>query len=494
MSNSTRVLILGAILLLALSYVFYFRWVAEDAYISFRYARNLVEGHGLVFNVGEKVEGYTNFLWTLLLAPGLAFGLNPQSISLLLGLIFSTISFAFLFLTHQKIFGKDSVPFFLFALAMNYTWACFSTSGLETSLLSALLAGSFYLYAREGDGWKYGLIGILQALAVMTRPDAILAFAVLATYITIRSIRLRQVNNLLWLILPFVILYVPYFLWRYNYYGYLLPNTFYAKSASQSYYKQGFIYIWEFSQRYSLWAFLFLPILTAFQPAKISSLKNEFVLVIISFCLIHTFYILRLGGDFMEGRFLIPIIPWIYFILEFVMRGFLKGVALTCAFVLLVATSAIDRPIIEPRKIQNYISDDRTWEPVFQLWFKEGSVLGKNLPEGTVIATDAVGAFGYANHQPIIDTLGLTDVTVAHLPITVRTRPGHEKVAPIEYLKKRNVAIIRDGMGIYRSLGKPDWTIANNHYYLMTNDSDVRAAFNKSKAEILEELGLRLDD
>ena len=124
MSNSTRALILGAILLLALSYVFYFRWVAEDAYISFRYARNLVEGHGLVFNVGEKVEGYTNFLWTLLLAPGLAFNMNPQSISLLLGLIFSTISFAFLFLTHQKIFGKDSVPFFLFALAMNYTWAC----------------------------------------------------------------------------------------------------------------------------------------------------------------------------------------------------------------------------------------------------------------------------------------------------------------------------------------------------------------------------------
>jgi arabinofuranosyltransferase len=48
--------------------------VYDDSFISFRYARNLVQGHGLVFNPGERVEGYTNFLWTALMAIAIAVG------------------------------------------------------------------------------------------------------------------------------------------------------------------------------------------------------------------------------------------------------------------------------------------------------------------------------------------------------------------------------------------------------------------------------------
>ena len=490
MSNKLRIAILTAVILIGLSYAYYFSWVAEDAYISFRYARNLVEGHGLIFNPGEKVEGYTNFLWTLLLVPGLALQMNPESISLTLGLIFTTLSFIFLFYTHQEFIGKNSIPFFLFALATNYTWACFSTSGLETSLLSALLAASFYFLPKHTQNFsesKLAIIGALQALAVMTRPDAVLAFGVIATYTIIRSVQLRRLKSVAWLIFPFIALYVPYFLWRYNYYGYFFPNTFYAKAASEPYYQQGLTYVWEFAQRYSLWAFLFVPIVVAFQSNKFHLLKNDFFLVIAAFCSIHLFYVIRLGGDFMEGRFLIPILPWIYLGLEYLMRSFLTGLSFKCAVILLIATSAIDRPMIEPRTIKNNIADERTWIPVIELWLMEGSVFGKNLPRNTVVATDAVGAFGYASRLPIIDTLGLTDTTVAHLPIKKRTRPGHEKIAPLEYLRTRNVAVIRDGMGIYRSETQPDWALANNRYYLLTDNSEIKAAFQKSKTEILSE-------
>ncbi|MFQ5945318.1 MAG: hypothetical protein ACE5NC_03625, partial [Anaerolineae bacterium] len=54
----------------------------DDAYISFRYARNWVEGEGLVFNPGERVEGYTNFLWTVALAPAIALGLPVGPVSM----------------------------------------------------------------------------------------------------------------------------------------------------------------------------------------------------------------------------------------------------------------------------------------------------------------------------------------------------------------------------------------------------------------------------
>ena len=59
----------------------------DDAFISFRYAANLIGGDGLVYNAGEPVEGYTNFLWTVLLAGAMAIGLNPVIASVLGGLI-----------------------------------------------------------------------------------------------------------------------------------------------------------------------------------------------------------------------------------------------------------------------------------------------------------------------------------------------------------------------------------------------------------------------
>ena len=57
-------------------------FLTDDAFISFRYARNLLEGNGLVFNPGERVEGYSNFLWVLELAAlwG-AFGLRPEQVA-----------------------------------------------------------------------------------------------------------------------------------------------------------------------------------------------------------------------------------------------------------------------------------------------------------------------------------------------------------------------------------------------------------------------------
>src|SRR5204863_68876 len=65
-----------------------FDFVNDDAYISFRYARNLAEHGQLVFNVGERVEGFTNFLWTVLLAGGIKLGLSPVLTSRFFGIAF----------------------------------------------------------------------------------------------------------------------------------------------------------------------------------------------------------------------------------------------------------------------------------------------------------------------------------------------------------------------------------------------------------------------
>src|SRR5207302_9617699 len=76
-------LVAAAVALVAHSLVFNF--VTDDAFISFVYSRNLAEHGQLVFNLGERVEGYTNFLWTVLLAGLMKLGWRPESASIACG-------------------------------------------------------------------------------------------------------------------------------------------------------------------------------------------------------------------------------------------------------------------------------------------------------------------------------------------------------------------------------------------------------------------------
>lgn len=456
--------------------------MAEDAYISFRYARNLIEGHGLVFNPGERVEGYTNFLWTLLLAAGLKTGSSPHSLSVVLGLTFSGLSLLAMFFLQRQAFSDSIFPASLLALALNYSWASFSSSGLETSLCAFLLTSSFAILWREERSWPiWG--GVLLALAVMTRPDAALAFVVaLATLV----IRRRPIRESLQLGASFTAVYAPYFLWRAWYYADWLPNTFYAKSGGLSYYKQGLAYTAEFLGRYNLWLLLLLPIIAFLLLWKRGSKAPSFAAPSAAFVVLYSCYVIRIGGDFMEGRFFIPVLPFLYLLLEWSIRAFtLRRVWTTVGLALLILSSAADRNRLPEHTIINGITDERTWQPVVDAWLYEGEVMGRLLPGGTMVATDAVGAFGWTSRLPILDTLGLTDRTVAHLPITQRTRPGHEKAAPVEYLQLRHVAVVRDGVGIYRrSFGQPQFIFAGSRYYLLSNDPVVTEGFLKATKEL----------
>ncbi|MFQ5608360.1 MAG: hypothetical protein ACE5GA_10465, partial [Candidatus Zixiibacteriota bacterium] len=92
MSNTQKlagsIFVTLALAVYGVSNAFDMRWVCDDAFISFRYAKNLADGLGLVFNAGEYVEGYTNFLWTLIMTLGLRANIDPVALSETLGLMF----------------------------------------------------------------------------------------------------------------------------------------------------------------------------------------------------------------------------------------------------------------------------------------------------------------------------------------------------------------------------------------------------------------------
>jgi arabinofuranosyltransferase len=466
------------------------RWISDDAYISLRYARNWVEGFGLVFNPGERVEGYTNFLWTSLLALGLKLEFPPEELAIGLGLIGSTgCLLALLRLRRFVISPAGSVPFSLLALALSYTWASFATGGLETSLLGLLLVASFLLLfegARASDTSagrrKLVLAGVSIALAAMTRPDAVLLLPVAFGYL-ISKLRTRRsrVGALALVVVPLALLYFPYFLWRLNYYGYFFPNTYYAKAIDVANYRQGWLYLWEFVRCDYVWALLPWPLIGVWRIRRREG-RLEYS-ALLAFCILHIAYVVRVGGDFMEGRFFVPVLPPLYLLTEWSLRELLPARAAAAALVVMVALTAVGHRALAPRAIEHGITDERSWASIVQVWRGAGAAFAKHLPPDTRVATDAIGAFGFASGLPVVDTHGLTDEFVGHQPLDVRRRPGHEKVAGLAYLARRKVAILRD-VGLYRMRRPADFEYGGNHYYLMTKRRDVVEGFERAVAEL----------
>ena len=130
-------------ILIILSCAIYFawdlRWVCDDAFISFRYANNLSEGSGLVYNPNEFVEGYTNFSWTLLMSLPLLWGVDV----LLFSHIFDSILHIGMYWHVVVSKGTSCLLVFLLCWVSVYHVSVFATSGLETSMFLCLIIWIF---------------------------------------------------------------------------------------------------------------------------------------------------------------------------------------------------------------------------------------------------------------------------------------------------------------------------------------------------------------
>ena len=151
-------------------------WMLDDAFISFRYARNFAEGHGLVYNPGEDpVEGYTNFLWTFLLGLGAMADLDIVHLSRVLGAAAAVLTLVLVANAHRFIarmtpLASALAVLFLATYAVFLPWP---TSGMETTLFGLLLLAALLMHARSlgrkaGAGWLLAL-GLVAACAEIGR-------------------------------------------------------------------------------------------------------------------------------------------------------------------------------------------------------------------------------------------------------------------------------------------------------------------------------------
>ncbi|MCA9389839.1 hypothetical protein KC571_00380 [candidate division WWE3 bacterium] len=428
------------------------RFIQDDAFISFRYAHNLAQGNGLVWNIGEHVEGYTSFLWVIIMSIPHFLGINVELFSYLVGLsFFAGALYIFDRIMNERGFSIWQKCLGFLVLGTNYVFLSYATSGMETMLvtlwITLLLLIVVLTEHTPQESQYYIVFSLVLCLALLTRLDAAIVAFPMIIMMAIRFHRYQKLADtptFLKMMIPWMFFGI-WFVWKVQYYGHLLPNTFAVKAATITSYRQGFIYVLLFVVGNIAFALIYRLIHT------LSSRKmpNRFALVLGSSIILQMVYLIYVGGDFMDLRMFVVIMPLCT--LLFLDTAKTKPLVFLITVWLLVANQIAGRLLADSRTdllsytgvdtifaLEQYIHGaDHQWEYL-------GTTIGETLDHdpSVSLAVGPIGAIGYFSETTVIDMHGLTDDWVAHQGIIWSTRPGHQRVAPLSYLQDRKVNLI----------------------------------------------------
>lgn len=453
-------------------------WVTEDSFITLRYVSNLLAGYGAVFNVGERVLGYTHPLWFMLIAVVSLIAGDPVLAAIGSGLVLTLVALALYgwFLSQPE--GQPWAALAIMAMSVlvfvsSDSWLSFQTGGLENSLSHLLvLLITAECVCREAR--RPALLVFMLALLCLCRPDFVF-FALPVGLLAARraewpgalpGLMLAAMPGLLWLLFAWI------------YYGNPLPNTGAAKLAvypsAWHAITQGVAYVADWF-RYETAA---VGGAVLFLLAAVLLWRRSGVYAIALGIILQLLWVVWTGGDFMRGRFLLIVLTASVFLggLALIRYYRANGVAgnralagITVALVALWGMGPIDvaDERMEPEDSATGIVNERLFYSGYKLskYLELGSPdLGHNMQDvdllrNYIAACGSValhvrnpGSLGYlvGPEVTLIDTLGLTDRFIARLPRANLTesipRPGHpDKYIPLEYLAERkDVRIVPD--------------------------------------------------
>ena len=304
-------------------------FLTDDAFISFRYVRNLLNGHGLMFNVGERVEGYSNFLWALELAAiWRVLDIPPEHAAPWLSVLFTALTLALMLwwiARLPRLRMRGLVSWLAFALVCSSaTFAVWTSGGgFETRQFTFfIVAAVAFLSLYRNRRWGLLAASVSLALASLTRPEGPLIAACCFAWfgalqlldalnglrrasepqtVSLKTAIAKRIDwrGLLCLIAPFALIVGAHFLFRYAYYGEWLPNTYYAKHV-RPWYEAGFKYLWAAALETGL--YLLLPLAWCAMKARWRDARDGSYALILLIVAAHMLYLARLGGDLYEFR------------------------------------------------------------------------------------------------------------------------------------------------------------------------------------------------
>lgn len=430
-------------------------WTCDDAYISYRYAKNLIEGHGLVYNLGERVEGYTNLLWTLWSAVGLALQVAPDTWSNIWSLLAYGSVLLLLLSLHLELrrghaFTRCTLPVACLAVALHRECQIYATGGLETSAFTATAFVGYVVLARGLISGQVRpiLCGVIFGLSSMLRPDGVVFAAVAGA--ALLFLKPRKPRVLIAYALTVFVFWGGTTAFRWLYYGEYFPNTYYAKSAYLAWHAQGLRYLRTYLYQY--WVLFVAPVvfviayLRGRRAPQVDAAAPDFIRVharlSLAFAAAYTYYVVRVGGDFMFARLLIPVTPYLALLLELA----LYRLSLTRRLAYLeLAFAALALPLATPRPVSaiEWLDGVADEHDVYSGELVSASIANAGILrqffQGLPIRVAFLGTEARIMYEAdvaiaIESETGLTDRTVAHQTLAQRGRIGHEKRASPSYL------------------------------------------------------------
>jgi arabinofuranosyltransferase len=426
--GKTLPLLLAAVLVFALHTVYFWPWQEDDAFISFRYAQNLADGRGLVFNPGEKIEGFSNPAWVLLSAGVIKLGGDPLAAARVVGLLGGILA---LWLSWRLalILRPDAGATATLApwiLAVTPLLPRHATTGLETVPYTALLAWGV-LAARSPAGPRFNLLlpAALLLLALL-RPEGVL-FALLIIGWRLWSPGLldrlpgdwrphRAAGASPLELVVFAVLFAGFLAWRWHYYGQFLPNTYFAKMTGET---AGFIdgvhYSLDFLRENggAVLAGLYLAVLLRRPPAALYWLMTLTVAAL-------TLFTVLAGGDWMHFyRFYVPAMPLLAScaaaglgtFLE--LKGSSKDVTIKLVVAAMLLVSLVNIYKTERASARLVMPDVQGGTYLTDGYHEAARWIRENTAPGTSLAVSDIGILGHESGRRIIDMFGLTDPHIA---------------------------------------------------------------------------------
>lgn len=458
--------VLMVLFILGIDLLFYPKTL-EDAFITFRYSKHLAEGYGFgAWNTnGEKVEGYTTFLWMLMLAAAKPLNLKIATLAKIIGIIsHMALSLLYLFFplirksdltTKDTPLGqhRDIFIFVSLILAFYLPLCWYSTGGMETvsftllvslSLLGPLLTENVVLTT------------IPQVALVLMRPEGLLfAAACNILHLLWRRQAKQPIRPALLTLVAVIVTFLALTVFRLVVFGEIFPNTYYAKvvGGGTLHFTYGKKYVMDWSHYHQVWSFILF--LTA--CICISSLyekgfrKNLSLVFLLVFVIGYTFYIVKVGGDNPSAlpffRHVLHLMPFLSLLLATGLVNMITGPRPIRFALLTITLLTVNYQMLQAHRgrmlrdvvtgIKHYPTLTHAPHNEYYLWLAE--ITDSN----TVIACSAAGELPFVvDHAVHIDMLGLSDHHIAHYGYFDPTGPIDSKTDMAYVLERRPDIIV----------------------------------------------------
>jgi arabinofuranosyltransferase len=405
--------------LLALHAALFFDFRVDDAFILLRYADNLSHGQGLVFNAGERVEGFTSPALVVIQAGFMRLGLDALTATKILGVVSGFAIVATTFRLAELVTASRWTALAATVLAATQpSLATACVNGLETAPFAACLLYGLYRSLTAKSARDDLTVGAVLSLAFLLRPEGGLALLLAGVRLLWRERTTRRWSSLVAFLAPIGLIALPLFLWKASYFQAFVPNTFIAKVPvhTEGRLLSGLRYLLQGSP--SQW-----PVVGALGLGVLAVMGSPSARALAGVAAVWTLYVVYTGGDWVPvRRFLVPIEPLLAIGLATgvaaglrslagwwpVRAHFIRAVSVAgCLFWLLIGAAQATPDVME--RVNRLTAGTATGREPLGRWLRQVA------PRRSSVALLDVGAVAYFSELNVIDIGGLTDAPIARI-------------------------------------------------------------------------------